>query len=976
VKVLKAGKAGALSPMKALSCEIEDLFNDFSDMAHTVQLRGEKLQEKETYLRTIFDSVQTGVLIIDGETHIIRDANPLAVKMVGGEKDQMVGSICHRFICPAEETKCPVTDLGEHVNNSERILIKASGEKISIIKTVVTIELGGQKLLLESFVDITKRKQAEEALRESEERYRTILENIEDGYYECDLTGNFTFFNEPLCRMLGYPRDELKGMNNRQYTDPEYSEKLYRVFSEVFKTGKPKKDFDWEVIRKDGIRRTGQVSVSLMKDSKGEPVGFRGIARDITERKRAEEELRRAKETTELAKDELEKTNRQLEAAIEQASQMALTAEVANQAKSEFLANMSHEIRTPMNGIVGMTGLLLDTGLNSEQREYAETVRQCGDNLLTIINDILDFSKIEAGRMDMEKLDFDLRTTLEDMGDMMAMKAHEKGLEYLCVIEPEVPSLLQGDPGRLRQSLINLVGNGIKFTSKGEVAVCVSLREEREDQATLRFAIKDTGIGIPRDRIDSLFRPFTQVDASTTRKYGGTGLGLSISKRIAEMMGGRIGVESEEGKGSTFWFTAVFGKQPPVSEPVEWVDHIKGIRILIVDDNETNRRALACQLKKWDCQWEEAPEAEMALRKLREASEKGDPFHIAILDMIMPGMNGEELGREIKKDPALSKTILVMMTSFGKRGDASRFEKIGFSAYLTKPIKHSHLYDCLKMVLKGKLCSADNSKRRIITRHTVSEVQKQKVRILLAEDNIVNQKVALKMLEKLGYRADAVANGLEAIKALETAPYDLVFMDVQMPEMDGLESTRKIRNPQSAIPNHEIPIIAMTAHALKGDMEKCLEAGMNDYLSKPVKADELSEMIARWVSSKEPNRTIRVEPTPSDKSIVFDREGALNRLGDDEALLKEILVLYLDDAPHQIEALKEALERGDSSTIRQQAHSLKGSSGNVGAVSMQEMALQMEKAGEKGDLKEATILFEIIEKEFENFKEALSSPEL
>jgi PAS domain S-box-containing protein len=947
--------------------------------------------------------------------------------------------------------------------------------------------------------DNTERKQAEEALRESEERYRTILENIEDGYYEVDLEGNFTFFNDSLCTMLGYSRGELMGMNSRQYTDQENAKKLYQTFNTVFSTGEPAIAFDWEVIRKDGTRRIGEISVSLIKDSKGKPHGFRGIARDITERRRAEEEikrerqrfqtlienapfgiiivdqegkftyinsklkelfgydlddipdgrtwfrkaypdsdyrhrviaawkgslnysgamgresgtftvkckdgsekiiyffvpvqletgenlvacediterrkaeeeLRRAKEATELAKDELENTNQKLEQAIEHANQMAIAAEMANQAKSEFLANMSHEIRTPMNGIVGMTGLLLDTELNPEQREYAETVRQCGDSLLTIINDILDFSKIEARKLELETLDFDLRSTLEDMGDMMAMKADEKGLEFTCVIEPEVPSLLQGDPGRLRQMLINLMGNAIKFTSKGEVAVHVSLKEEREDQATLRFAIKDTGIGIPEDRIDSLFRPFTQVDASTTRQYGGTGLGLSISKRITELMGGRIGVESEEGKGSTFWFTVVLGKQPSVSEPVELTEDLKGVRILIVDDNETNRRALSARLKKWDCRWDEAPEAETALKKLHEASAGGDPFRIAILDMVMPGMSGEDVGMEIKKDPILSNTILVMMTSFGKRGDASRFEKIGFSAYLTKPIKHTHLYDCLKMVLKRDFASVDETQKRIITRHTVSEVQKQKIRILLAEDNIVNQKVALKIIEKLGYRADAVANGLEAIKALEMMPYDLILMDVQMPEMDGLEATRQIRSPQSPIPNHDIPIIAMTAHAMKGDMEMCLEAGMNDYLSKPVKPEQLAQAIERWVSDRDLARTDREDGTASKKKIVFDKTGSLSLLGGDEELLKEILALYLEDAPRQIDALKEAIEKGDAAFVQRHAHTLKGSSGNVGAVLMQEVAYEMEKAGKAGNFHRAASLLEKMEKEFDDLKRVM-----
>ena len=422
-------------------------------------------------------------------------------------------------------------------------------------------------------------------------------------------------------------------------------------------------------------------------------------------------------------------------------------------------------------------------------------------------------------------------------------------------------SFLRGDPGRVRQILTNLVGNAVKFTAKGEVFLHVSLESENEQQATLRFAVVDTGIGIPQNRLDALFQPFTQADASTTRKYGGTGLGLSISRRLAELMGGRVGATSEEGKGSTFWFTSVFKKQEARGFSVEMAEDLRGVRILIVDDNATNRRALAAQLQHWHCQWDEAEDAETALRKLREGKVKGSPFRFAILDMLMPGMSGEDLGLAIRKDPGFSEMLLVMMTSVGRRGDASRLEKMGFSAYLTKPVKSQHLYDCLRMLLKNKPPAAEASEKTIITRHKIAEVQKQSMRILLAEDNRLNQIVAEKIIEKLGFPVDTVSNGLEAIQALQKVPYDLVFMDVQMPEMDGLEATRQIRKSlpaggemQVPVCNTAVPIIAMTAHAMAGYQEKCLEAGMNDYLTKPVQAEKIAEAIERWMGKKDSAR--------------------------------------------------------------------------------------------------------------------------
>jgi len=522
-------------------------------------------------------------------------------------------------------------------------------------------------------------------------------------------------------------------------------------------------------------------------------------------------------------------------------------AEIANIAKSDFLANMSHEIRTPMNGIVGMTDLLFSTGLSQEQREYAEAVRDSTDSLLTIINDILDFSKIEAGKLEMENIDFDMRVTVEGVIDIFSVKADKKCLEFSCFVSPEVPSLLRGDPGRLRQVLINLTGNAIKFTNSGEVRISVTMTDETDSHITVRFDVKDTGIGIPADRMGLMFKSFSQADASTTRQYGGTGLGLSISKQIAELMRGQICVESEEGKGSNFWFTAVFEKQPSDQQgsPVEHGD-IQNLRILIIGEDNNSRYILKTYLESWQCRVKEVDSAEDVMITLQNAVTEDDPFKIMLLDNCMPKPDVENLAQKIKAEPQLQDVQLVTLISVGMRGDAEHFQKLGFAAYLVKPIKQTQLLDCIRIITGKSARNKNDSSTRIVTRHSISEDHKPHIRILLAEDNTINQKIALRILEKkLGYHADVVTNGREAVESLEKFDYDLVLMDCQMPEMDGYDATRRIRDKNSSVRNHRIPVIAMTANAMKGDREKCLEAGMDDYVTKPVDFKKLSDAIGK-----------------------------------------------------------------------------------------------------------------------------------
>ncbi|MEO6034060.1 MAG: response regulator, partial [Verrucomicrobiota bacterium] len=804
----------------------------------------------------------------------------------------------------------------------------------------------------------TERRRSDEERRLSAERFRVVASATNDVVWDWDLTTQIVWRNEGIHTLFGFKENEIEDDMKWWHgqIDPADREKVVASLSQFIQSNDQLWSAEYRCRRKDGTIASVLDRAYLVRNKQG-PIRVIGAIMDITERKRIEADLAKARD-----------------AALSAARQ-----------KSEFLAKMSHEIRTPMNGVIGMTSLLLDTPLNAQQRRFADTIHSSADSLLTVINDVLDFSKIEAGKLTFEIHDFDLRESVESTLELLAGEAQRRGIELVGSVEPNMPTGVRGDLGRLRQVLTNLVSNGIKFTESGEVVIRASVQNETESHLMVRFEVIDTGIGISPQSQALLFQSFSQADSSTTRKYSGTGLGLAIARQLVTLMSGEIGVESQLGRGSKFWFTVKLEKQTPSATPFD-THQLINKRVLIVDDNATNREILHHQVVAWKMRNGSAAQGNSALEQLRHAAAANDPYDIAILDLQMPEMDGLALARAIKADPAIAKTRIIILTSLDAQIDEPTLKAAGIDECLFKPVKQSRLFDNLSAIFSDDFKS---SLSQAISVPQNATRPLSPIRILLAEDNSVNQKVALGQLHKLGYTVDVAANGLEVLKTLEQIPYDIILMDCQMPEMDGYETTRKIRQREKKMATNDesnppIYIIALTAHAMKGDREECLRAGMNDYLSKPVSLTEMRGALQRWRPHKTGEtafyrRTLETSPGTEHfaaASVDAKTPVDLKRLhevsfGDAEKLAK-LLDLYLTQADEVIQNLGVAVQNSSVEEIQYFAHKLGGASFNCGMMAIVPSLRELERLSREGKVAGSEKLYAEASRELDRIKKFLS----
>lgn len=902
-----------------------------------------QIESSEKRFQAFMDNSPTIAYIKDSNGHYLY-LNQKLEQLFGKEQHSLLGKTNYDLL---------PKHVADNINfNDKKIL--ASGEGTQIIEVIKGQDGKDHSLLSFKFpikddagktnlcsisIDITERLRLEQEVREANEKLTTLIQASPLGIIVIQANGKIIEWNKAAEKVYGWTRAEALAGTTRVVPEDkkaESQELLRRLLS-----GEQFVEFETERLRKDGTRVPVTISATCLEDPVNESAIIVGMHADITERIRSKQAILEAKEV----------------------------AEAATRAKSEFLANMSHEIRTPMNAVIGMTGLLLDTNLDKDQMEFASTIRSSSETLLALINDILDFSKIEAGQLDLEETPFDVQDCIEEALDLLGSKAAEKQLDIAYLIENNVPRSLAGDVTRLRQILVNLVSNAVKFTTKGDVLISLAAQPLKEDLYQLKFSVRDTGIGIPADRMDRLFRSFSQVDTSTTRHYGGTGLGLAISKRLCEMMGGTMWVESEKGKGSNFFFTIkarVLPNKPRVYH-YNTESTLAGKSILIVDDNATNRRVLLLQTQGWGMIPSVAASGQEAIELLR----LDQRFDVAILDLSMPEMDGYALAKEIRGLPNRSDMRLILLSSIGYF-KGQQLQDAGFAAVLTKPVKASQLYNLIIQVLgAGPLEPVKPDIKSTLDRELGD---RHPLRILLAEDNVVNQKVALRILDRIGYRADLASNGLEVIQALCRQPYDVILMDVQMPEMDGLEASRKIVAEWPA--NKRPRIIAMTANTMQGDQEKCFAAGMDGFVSKPVRIEELQSVLERspkTVVEELPPASIPI--TASINTKVLD---SLRGLEDEDNpnVVVELIEIFLEEAPLKIANIQEAIDKVDASNLNYYAHSLKGSSANLGATKMVKLCGELEHMGSDSNLNGCDITLVALKEEFELVKVALEKERL
>jgi len=899
------------------------------------------IKENQDRLQLIMESTGVGVwdwLVMTGEVrfnerwaaitgHTLEELQPLNMSTWTSKvhPDDLTHSsqlLERHFDSESESYEC---ELRLKHKNGDWVWVLDSGRLVERDQNGYPIRMIG------TLLDISKRKEAEAIQKQSEQRFFNLFEASDDAML---LIGNSAFVkcNAAAAEMFGYVGEEELLMRppgvlspDKQSDGQNSDDKAREMIQLALDNGVHR--FEWLHQKKNGDVFPVEVSLALAPMLvKGQTV-IHCILRDLTFFKQAQLDLVKAKET----------------------------AEIANKTKGEFLANMSHEIRTPMNGVIGMTELLLDHQLDSEQKNRALTIKRSAESLLTIINDILDFSKIEAGKLDLEILDFDLGMLLEDIADTLMVRAAEKELEFICSVNPLLPQWYKGDPGRIRQILINLIGNAIKFTSNGEVAINYQLLQKDKEQPILRFEVSDTGIGLNKEQQGKLFQKFSQADGSTTRKFGGTGLGLAISKQLVEMMGGEIGIESELGKGATFWFTLKLDLAE-VKVNREKIHGLTDQNILVVDNKDINRQILGQFLTAWKLPHKLVSGGPEALQAMYDAVQDKKPYSIALIDMYMSGMDGAKLGEMIASETKFSSTRLALLTSEGQRGNAKKPHEQGFAAYLGKPINQSELYNVLMQLSDLELTSDSDD---LITSYTAQEQQpKFLANILVVDDNNINQAVAKGMLAKYGIEVVLANNGKEALNLLEKQTFDLVFMDCQMPVMDGYIATKNIRDKQSSVLDHAITVVAMTANTMRGDKEKCLACGMDDFIAKPVSIVKLRQILEKWLPSKvtkqessvieKEQKKLEVEEQ-KDEEVVFDYPAMSERLMNDDELIALIANTFLDDMPTQIEQLKGFVEHDDIDKVATQAHKIKGAALNVGAMAFSAIALTMEQAAKKGD---------------------------
>jgi PAS domain S-box-containing protein len=786
---------------------------------------------------------------------------------------------------------------------------------------------------------ITKRKRAEAEVIRQKQYFESLVQNSPVAIVVLDTDENIVSCNPAFERLFHYPSREVIGQNlDALITTTDMTDEAVRLTQQAM-------DGSVHGFSRRRRRDGSPVDVELFAVPVvvgEEKIGALAMYHDITELVQARQE-----------------------------------AENANRAKSDFLANMSHEIRTPMNGVMGMIELAMDTSLSPEQRDYLQTSLDSAEALLALLNDILDFSKIESGKLELETIDFNLRVTVEDVAYAFAKRASDKGLELACLVHPSLKTGLRGDPGRIRQILVNLVGNAVKFTPQGEVVIRADPVSESETNETVRFSVQDTGIGIPKERQSAVFERFTQVDSSITRYFGGSGLGLTISKELVEAMGGEIGLDSSPGVGSTFWFTIPFEKQPAAkihTAPLRFGPaEVKGLHVLGVDDHETTRMFLARMVEGFGCRIETTSSGAEALRLLQESYHNSDPFRIVLLDMDMPGEEGEQTARSILSDPGCQETSILILTSVKSREEARRLKALGCSGYLIKPLKQKMLFNAL-VDATGKE-ALKPSTGRLIARPEGVETYRQGKRILLAEDNSINQKLAVALLQKAGYTVETADNGLEAVEKIQRGGISAVLMDVQMPEMDGLEATQRIRHWEAG--KKHIPVIAMTAHALKEDRERCLKAGMDDYVAKPLEPGVLLNTLDRWTSIGGAAGPAAIAGVAASDEVVqqlpLDLNSALPRFNNDRKFFAEMCLEFIVHLQSRIDSLKQAIADKDRETLTRDAHNLKGVSASFSAVPLARLAADLEVACNAEDLDRAASLIASIQEEAKRLQEFLPS---